>query len=954
MRLGQLLFILILSSLTSILGFGSEKAVSSKHTQVNGFDVYLVNTHLGNGVALTTNVQAGAWHDDPVKFAGRAHLFEHVIHNGSKKYPGNTTFDNMIAETGAEYNAYTSFNRIFYHFYLHPDALPVAADLLGAMVSSPDWNIGTFEKEKPTVINEAGDYQQRDSSVLQGSIFLALLPKDHPLAMYDVGTREQLEAMKLEDLQALYNANYRPGSMQIVVAGNFDTLDEESVLKLIEEHFVGTSVPSTQASFKNKEFPSIIDKTRGNELRFVEMGTSGQNHTLQLKFESDNRFSTQNQPVLETLLDYLNLDNPGTLIDAMRQRGWGTFGAGSQTINNLTITTAYFTLTEEGAKHRAEVPELFFSALHDLQTNGIKSDVLEYLRTRNILSYSISVREADQAAELLAKALDYPNPDNYFNFTGRYGSISNDEIQKGVDLTFPIDSMICGYIGDDVKSETLGPIFNRPIRTIKDPSILESWRKARTTGGALGMAPLNVRLAKVDLPISLKPLELKDQPARVINSDLHEGTIAVLEERHGFASGAIQLELTLAPPSVKSAAALNLFIRALNLRYTAELSYLESMGIVASVGTDEGKIVVGMDGNSAATLKATEWLLQTLKSFEPTEKEISLARDGFLSSFSRGEDDFVALLSRQTGRDLLKRYAFLSADLKKEVLLLNASDVTQAVSLKLKRADIAGAFLGDYSEKQVRETLGEIANIIPQALTSKQRSLRNQENLRIGSKLAFWRKLTGNKAEDALGLTRIMAGPESHSKDYAALVVLGETLSKAIYQRNRVEQELGYVHSASFSRQGRGSNMFLVGQTEGTPRFPLIEEGWKQILAQIADGTLSKDDFAAAKTGLLRQGQLIPRNYRNAVRRILGDFRATGDPKAHEWLMKEIPTLTAAEIYSAGQRYLIDTPHLDVIATKLSPNLAISDCESIFSPVSTVSTKATVNRSFKANAGIAN
>jgi len=68
---------------------------------VNGYDLFIINTHNGNGLAVTFNVLAGSLHDEPKQFAGRAHLWEHVIHLGSKKYPGKKTFDIKTTEMGA-------------------------------------------------------------------------------------------------------------------------------------------------------------------------------------------------------------------------------------------------------------------------------------------------------------------------------------------------------------------------------------------------------------------------------------------------------------------------------------------------------------------------------------------------------------------------------------------------------------------------------------------------------------------------------------------------------------------------------------------------------------------------------------------------------------------------------------------------------------------------------------
>ena len=216
------------SLLLSLAAYGNNVNLYKKLT-VNGFNVYLINTHEGNKMALTTSVQIGSLHDEPVRHAGRAHLWEHVIHGGSKKFPGHSTLWDELGKMGADYNAYTSDTRIFYWFSMHPDALEEAAELQGAMISEPEWNEKTFEKELSTVKNEALEYQANDFIALGNMINLHTLPQGHPLAMYNTGSQEQLNRMTLDDLKDLYYSNYTPENMEIIVAGNFDPLPDGSV-----------------------------------------------------------------------------------------------------------------------------------------------------------------------------------------------------------------------------------------------------------------------------------------------------------------------------------------------------------------------------------------------------------------------------------------------------------------------------------------------------------------------------------------------------------------------------------------------------------------------------------------------------------------------------------------------------------------------------------------------------
>ncbi|MCB0362694.1 MAG: insulinase family protein, partial [Bdellovibrionales bacterium] len=387
----------------------TEKAFEIEHHIVNGFDVFLVDNRYGNEVTLAVHVPTGSYHDDPLLHAGRAHLWEHVIHNGSKGFPGSNTFHNLSSRMGARTNAFTSENRTFYYLSFHPDALKEAAQLQGDMFSQPEWKEDAFQKEKLNVMDEAKQYQSYSARILQSSIWLNLLPAGHPWSMYNVGTQVQLEKMRLADLQELYFSSYVPRSMSIIVAGNFtesadgkELLSKEKVLEFIRTYYHPPSVPDSFKSLvagKDIVFPDISD---GMGPKFIELGSSKQNeHLLLLNFQIPTDFASQNFIAIETMNDYLNSNGPGSLSDHLKSQGLlVSTGAHFSKTNNIWREFLWLELTPKGAENRYRVVEQIFSYLASLSKNGISQEYLEFLIKRNIFSYQEQLRNPVEATKL--------------------------------------------------------------------------------------------------------------------------------------------------------------------------------------------------------------------------------------------------------------------------------------------------------------------------------------------------------------------------------------------------------------------------------------------------------------------------------------------------------------------------------------------------------------------------
>jgi zinc protease len=189
----------------------------------NGLTVILHPDHTLPRVGINIWYRVGARNEPPGR-SGFAHLFEHLMFMGTKRVPGND-FDVLMETGGGSNNASTSLDRTNYHSSgpasLLPTLLWLDADRLEDMGLT--MNQDKLNKQRDVVRNEL---RQTVENAPYGRAYEAtyqmLYPVGHPYHNGVIGTHEDLESAKVDDVKNFFATFYQPNNASLVVAGDFD------------------------------------------------------------------------------------------------------------------------------------------------------------------------------------------------------------------------------------------------------------------------------------------------------------------------------------------------------------------------------------------------------------------------------------------------------------------------------------------------------------------------------------------------------------------------------------------------------------------------------------------------------------------------------------------------------------------------------------------------------------
>ena len=193
-----------------------------KFTLDNGLTVVVHEDRKAPIVAVSIWYHVGS-KNEPAGKTGFAHLFEHLMFNGSENYDGEyfEPFENVGA-TGM--NGTTWFDRTNYFETVPTPALEMAlwmesdrmGHLLGAVTQEKlDNQIGVVQNEK-----RQGDNQPYGK--VEYRLLEALFPPGHPYRHSTIGSMEDLSAASLETVQQWFKDYYGAANTVLVLAGDID------------------------------------------------------------------------------------------------------------------------------------------------------------------------------------------------------------------------------------------------------------------------------------------------------------------------------------------------------------------------------------------------------------------------------------------------------------------------------------------------------------------------------------------------------------------------------------------------------------------------------------------------------------------------------------------------------------------------------------------------------------
>ena len=194
----------------------------------NGLTVYIrSNDRPGGSVEMRLVVDAGSGQEDREQ-VGVAHFLEHMMFNGTAKYPANelvATLRGFGMEFGADVNAYTSYDETVYQLNVptsDPGNVGTGLDVLREWLSAATLDPAEVDKEKGVIRDEWRQSDQTFDGRVSAAITGMLLGGSDYSGHEPIGTNDAITTMTADLLRRFYDTWYRPDNAALVIVGDID------------------------------------------------------------------------------------------------------------------------------------------------------------------------------------------------------------------------------------------------------------------------------------------------------------------------------------------------------------------------------------------------------------------------------------------------------------------------------------------------------------------------------------------------------------------------------------------------------------------------------------------------------------------------------------------------------------------------------------------------------------
>ena len=201
----------------------------------NGLFVTLSEDHTAPLVAVNLWYHVGSANERTGR-TGFAHLFEHMLFQGSASVAANEHFE-LVQRAGGTLNGSTWLDRTNYYETVPSNQLEVA---LWLEANRMGWLLPAMTQQKLDTQRDVVQNERRWSMDNQpyGSWWERLpalaYPSSHPFHHSLIGSMSDLDAASLDDIAQFFATYYTPDNAVLSIAGDFDPADARA---MVERHF---------------------------------------------------------------------------------------------------------------------------------------------------------------------------------------------------------------------------------------------------------------------------------------------------------------------------------------------------------------------------------------------------------------------------------------------------------------------------------------------------------------------------------------------------------------------------------------------------------------------------------------------------------------------------------------------------------------------------------------------
>lgn len=358
---------------------------------------------------------------------GMAHLFEHMMFRGSKKFNGDNKPFKVIDRIGGEINAYTTFDRTVYHEEVPGDKMETIIEMEADRMANLVLDQKVLDTEREVVGEELRLSENNWFSKLQGDRHTYLYPDKHPYKVDVIGYLNEITSFTTKQCQEFYDKYYSPNNAFVVITGN---VKAEDMFAYCEKYF-GVITKQLPPNVKKTE-PDIFSHVIEKEELFIDFPVQIYSYVIPSPAFGHKDYYAFNF-FTELFLSNVNSTLNKALVNANMAYQVNVTMSPDRLYNNYST----FDIIMQAGVGNAKIKKEIIRQLNMILAEGFEEqelkDHLSNLQTRN----AFSAYSNEEINGSLGFAEYYYNDYNrYNNILEEYSKIGNEDLKRIVKTYF--------------------------------------------------------------------------------------------------------------------------------------------------------------------------------------------------------------------------------------------------------------------------------------------------------------------------------------------------------------------------------------------------------------------------------------------------------------------------------------------------------------------------------------
>ncbi|CAN5580455.1 pitrilysin family protein [soil metagenome] len=533
-----LIYALLLASTTAFSQAGKKEAPAPvKVTSVEGITEYT----LANGLrvlifpdpskaTMTVNITylVGSRMEGYGE-TGMAHLLEHMAFKGSTRHPN---VPQELSSHGARPNGTTWYDRTNYFetFSASDENLKWALDLesdrmINSFIAKKD-----LETEFSVVRNEFERGENDPGGVLNERIWSTAFLW-HNYGKSTIGSKEDIEKVPIENLQAFYHKYYQPDNAVLTIAGK---VDESKTIALVNEYF--GSIPKPTRVIQQ---PYTIEPVQDGE-RHVELRRVGDVQVVACGYHIPNGVHTD-YAAIDVLNEILTNEPSGRLYKALveTKKVTSTYGY-AQAMHDAGF--AYYSADVLKEKSLDDAKNAMMNVFDSLKFQPVTAEELDRAKTTLLTDVELMFNKSDRVGLTLSEFIANGDWRLVFLYRDNVEKVTAEDVNRVAKLYYKPSNRTSGiFIPDAAPDRAVIPANPDVDALVKD----YKGKAVMATAEAFDPAPSNIdsrtttTVLKGGAKVSMLKKSTRGSSVNV-NITLRIGTVGTLQNKatvSSFASG---------------------------------------------------------------------------------------------------------------------------------------------------------------------------------------------------------------------------------------------------------------------------------------------------------------------------------------------------------------------------------------------------------------------------------